>query len=231
MSSFVDISELKQAEEQIKASLAEKEVMLKEIHHRVKNNLQVISSLLKLQTEHTRDAQVVESLKTSRDRIKSIALIHEKLYQSKDLARVDFAKYIKDLMYSLFRSYGVSSQDIKLRIDIGDVYLDIEQAIPCALIINELVTNCLEHAFPNASKGEIHLEFVSVPKGGFRLMVSDNGIGLPEGFDPVTAETLGLELVETLVAQLKGKIEFNSRDGATFNITFPMVAPSTQEVG
>jgi PAS domain S-box-containing protein len=225
-----DITERKRAEDTIKASLAEKEVLLKEIHHRVKNNLQIISSLLKLQVKHIGDAEAVESLRQSRDRIGSIALIHEKLYRSKDLARVDFPEYVRDLVASLFRSYGMSSTDIKLRVNVGDVRMSIDRAIPCALIINELVANSLEHAFPEGKKGEICVELVVEHNEMLKLTVADNGIGLPEGLDPMAAETLGLELVETLAAQLGGQVACESRAGTAFTIIFPVDKSGSREV-
>ncbi len=225
-----DITERKRAEDTIKASLAEKEILLKEIHHRVKNNLQIISSLLKLQVKHIDDPEAVESLRQSRDRIKSIALIHEKLYRSKDLARVDFPEYVRDLVASLFRSYEMSSRNVKLRVNVGDVRMNIDRAIPCALIINELVANSLEHAFPKGKKGEICVELVAECDEMLKLTVADNGIGLPEGLDPMAAETLGLELVETLVAQLGGQVVCEDRAGTTFTVTFPADKSGSREV-
>ncbi len=217
---FTDITERKRAEEQIKASLKEKEVLLKEIHHRVKNNLQVISSLLNLQLGYIKDKQAAGLFKESQSRIRSMALIHERLYQSGDLARIDFAQYIRSLAADLFRSYEVSSGAITLKINAGDVLLGIDRAIPCGLIVNELVSNSLKHAFPAGKKGEIQINLRSDNDNGFTLTLSDNGVGFPKDLDFRNAETLGLQLVITLVKQLKGTIELDRSSGTEFKITF-----------
>jgi len=214
-----DITERKQAEENIKASLREKEVLLREIHHRVKNNLQVISSLLNLQSAYIKDKQYAEMLKESQNRIKSMALIHEKLYQSEDLACIDFGRYIKDMTYGLFRSYGVSTAAITPKMDVGDISLQIDAAIPCGLIINELVSNSLKHAFPDR-KGEIAVSLHSVD-GTIELTVSDNGVGIPDTIDFENTETLGLRLVTILAEdQLDGDITLTRGMGTEFRITF-----------
>jgi len=216
-----DITERKQTEEQIKAALKEKEVLLKEIHHRVKNNLQVISSLLNLQSRSLQDKQYLEIFKDSQDRIKAMALIHEKLYQAKDLARINFAGYIRDLAASLFRSYKGTSAAITLQIHIDDVLLSIDAAVPCGLIINELVSNALKHAFPTGHKGEIYIGLSSNTEQKLMLIVSDNGAGFPKNLDFQNTESLGLQLVNTLAAQLRGRVELNSNGGTEFKITFP----------
>ncbi|CAA9589434.1 Phytochrome, two-component sensor histidine kinase; Cyanobacterial phytochrome B [uncultured Synechococcales cyanobacterium] len=216
-----DITERKQTEEQIKAALKEKEVLLKEIHHRVKNNLQVISSLLNLQSRSLQDKQYLEIFKDSQDRIKAMALIHEKLYQAKDLARINFAGYIRDLAASLFRSYKGNSAAITLQIHIGDVSLGIDAAVPCGLIINELVSNALKHAFGMGNKGEIWIELCRNLDHQFALIVSDNGVGFPKNLDFQNTESLGLQLVNTLAAQLRGRVELSSNGGTEFKITFP----------
>jgi len=208
------------AEEQLKASLQEKEVLLKEIHHRVKNNLQIISSLLNLQSEYIQDKQYLELFKISQNRIKSMALIHEKLYQSKDLARIEFAEYIQDLVNSLFGSYKVNSDTITLKIDVEQVFLGLDAAIPCGLILNELVLNSLKHAFPTGNSGEINIQFYLNNENKFNLIISDNGIGFPQDFDFINAESLGLQLVNALTNQLEGTIELNGRVGVEFKITF-----------
>ena len=218
------VDEMKKAKEQIKGSLEEKEVLLKEVHHRVKNNLQVISSLFNLQLGYVRDKYDIEMFKESQDRVRSMALIHEKLYQSEDLARIDFAEYTRKLTTSLFHSYAVYPETITLEIKADDVFLCIDNAVPCGLIINELVSNSLKYAFPGGKKGEIRVELRSDknPHAGnkFTLMVSDNGAGFPKDLDFRNTETLGLQLVMTLVKQIKGTIELD-RDGKTeFKITF-----------
>jgi two-component sensor histidine kinase len=215
-----EIAERKRAEEQIKASLGEKEVLLKEIHHRVKNNLQVVSSMLHLQSRSVNDEETTEMFQESRNRVRSMALVHERLYQSKDLARVDFAKYIRGLANYLCRSYGVNTNVIQLRTNLHDVFLGVDTAIPCGLILNELVSNCLKHAFPDGREGEIRIELRSDGNDKFTLMVSDNGVGLLEDLDFRDTKSLGLQLVNTLVNQLEGTIELDRRGGTAFKITF-----------
>lgn len=216
-----DITERKKAEEKIKASLREKEVLLQEIHHRVKNNLQVISSLLKLQSEYIKDKQAFQMFKESQDRVKSMALVHEKLYLSKDLMNIDFKDYIQDLTYKLFRSYGVDPSKIALRMDVKDISLRIDTAIPCGLIINELIPNSLKYAFPPGRDGEIKVALRYIDKNEIELKVKDNGVGLPEDFDFRKTKSLGLHLV-TIVAedQLDGRIKLNRVKGTEFKITF-----------
>jgi len=216
---FRDIAERKRAEEQIKASLKEKEVLLKEIHHRVKNNLQVISSLLNLQSPYIKDEQASEMFRESQNRVKSMALIHEKLYQSKDLGEIDFAEYIRKLTVNLFHSYGVDSSAIQLVLNISDILLDIDTAIPCGLIINELVSNSLKHAFPAGEKGEVCVNLSSNTDNKFKLIVSDNGVGFPEDLNFRNTESLGLQLVNTLINQLGGAIELDKSGGTAFKIT------------
>ncbi|MFN6539302.1 MAG: PAS domain S-box protein [Nostoc sp. EkiNYC01] len=215
-----DITEHKQAQEKIKASLKEKEVLLKEIHHRVKNNLGIVSSLLQMQCRRTQDPQVAAILRDSQNRIASIALVHEKLYRSDDLADIDFAQYIPDLTTHLFDSYNVSSSQIKLNIQVDNARLDIETAIPCGLIINELVSNALKYAFVGNREGEIEVKFYQEPECTLILVVRDNGIGLPENFDSKKAKTLGITLVQGLVKQLRGKLEIDCHQGTQFKISF-----------
>jgi two-component sensor histidine kinase len=215
----IEIKDREKAEEQIRASLKEKEILLKEIHHRVKNNLQIISSLLDLQTEHFKDKRTLELFRDYRNRVKSMALIHEQLYQSKDLAKIDFNEYINNLAVTLFHLYGVNSDDVILKICIKDVFLSIETAIPCGLIINELVSNALKHAFPGGKKGEIQIDFHS-DDGTFMLVVNDNGVGFPEKLDFRNTRSLGLQLVNMLTQQLKGTVDLERSHGTTFKITF-----------
>ncbi|QLE44524.1 PAS domain S-box protein [Nostoc sp. C052] len=215
-----DITEQKQAEEKIKASLKEKEVLLKEIHHRVKNNLGIVSSLLQMQCRRTQDSVVTAILRDSQNRIASIALVHEKLYRSQDLADIDFAQYIPDLTTHLFDSYNVSSSKIKLKIQVDNASLDIETAIPCGLIINELVSNALKYAFIGNRGGEIQVKFFQQSDRTSTLIIRDDGVGLPENFDSKKAKTLGITLVQGLVKQLRGKLEIDSQQGTQFKITF-----------
>lgn len=212
---------LRQSEEQIKASLQEKEVLLKEIHHRVKNNMQVICSLLNLQSGSIEDSQTLELLQEAQNRVASMALVHEQLYQSEDLARIDFAEYIQNLAANLLSSYDVNSDAIALKINVEHIHLSVDAAIPCGLIINELVANSLKYAFPSGKSGEIRIALHSDNNNQLLLSVSDNGIGLPSDFDIQNTETLGLQLVTALTGQLSGSIELNRNLGTEFKITFP----------
>ncbi len=216
---MMDLTERKIYEEKIMASLRANDLLLKEIHHRVKNNLQVISSLLSLQSSSIQDENTIEVLRESQNRIRSMALIHERLYRSGDLSKIDFADYTRNLTSFLFRSYGVKLDLVKLRLDVEDVFLSIDKAIPCGLIINELVSNCLKHAFPGDKSGEICLNIKS-EKDLLTMIVKDNGVGLKEGMDLKETNSLGLKLIETLVNQLKGKMDMRNVDGVEFRITF-----------
>jgi len=216
-----DVTERKKAEEQIKASLREKEVLLQEVHHRVKNNMQLISSLFNLQSGRIKDKQAFEIFKSSQNRVKSMALIHERLYQSKDLTRVDFAEYSQSLTTHLFSSHGINTNVIKFYINIKDVFLDINTAIPCSLIINELVSNSLKYAFPDDKKGEIKIAMRPLNKNEVELVVSDDGVGIPKEVDFRNTETLGLHLVNILVEdQLHGAIKLDRERGTIFHIRF-----------
>jgi len=221
LSSGEDITQRKQAEEQIKAALKEKEVLLREIHHRVKNNMQIVSSLLRLQSRYTKDKQSLDIFKASRSRIESMAFIHEKLYQSKDLTKIDFNDYVNTLVTNLFTTYGVSTARIKLNIDIKHVSLPLDKAIPCGLIINELVSNSLKYAFPANKQGEIRITLYPTNENQLELIVSDNGISIPENIDFRNRESLGLHLVTILAKdQLQGKIKLNRTGGTEFKIKF-----------
>jgi len=214
-----DITERKKAEKQIKQSLKEKEILLREIHHRVKNNLQVVSSLLSLQSRYVKNSHYKEMFKESQNRVRSMALIHGKLYQSKNLADINFAEYIKTLIRGLLHSYKVTRGNITLSIEIGEVSLGVDAAIPCGLIINELVSNSLKHAFPDG-KGQITVKVRTVD-GMTELIVSDTGIGIPDTIDFRNAETLGLRLVTILAEdQLDGTITLDTRNGTAFHIQF-----------
>jgi len=211
----------KKTEKFIEASLKEKETLLKEVHHRVKNNLQVISSLLHLQAGKVKDKDVKAILKDSQNRIQSMAMVYNELYQSQSLASINMADYIKKLTGGLIKSYTTSPSRVTARIDPSDVFIDVDMAIPCGLVINELVTNSLKYAFPENGTGQIT---ISIKEGGnqeLELVVSDNGVGIPEGINPANTDTLGLKLVTDLVQnQLDGKIELDRTQGTTFRITF-----------
>ena len=203
------------------ASLKEKEVLLREIHHRVKNNMQVISSLLRLQSRNVKDEQQIEMLKESQNRIKAMALIHEKLYRSKDLANIDFNDYIKNLVNDLFISYKVSTGKITMKMNIEAVSFGIDTAIPCGLIVNELVSNSLKYAFPKGKDGEIKISLRTLEEGDIELIVSDNGVSIPKDLDFRNTESLGLRLITNLTEkQLQGKVELNRNKGTEFQIKF-----------
>lgn len=223
-----EITERVRKEAQIKTSLEEKEALLREIHHRVKNNLQVISSLLNLQSSLVADPQALEVFQESQHRIRSMAFVHEKLYQSESLARIDFTEYVRTLTTYLFSSYGDRAQHITLAIQAEDVSLGIDTAIPCGLILNELVSNALKHAFPDGREGEVWIDIRADDAQRMTLTVSDNGVGLSESLDLHNTTSLGLQLVNTLVRQLDGTMEIHGRGGAEFKIGF--VVPQGEEV-
>jgi two-component sensor histidine kinase len=227
---YRDITMRKQAEEKIKNSLKEKEVMLYEIHHRVKNNMQIILSLLRLQSRGIEDERTKEMFQESQNRIRSMALIHEKLYQSGDLSRIDIADYVRGLSTHLVSVYSAEGMKVGLSVDIKDVYLDINRAIPLGLIVNELVTNAMKHGFEKGAEGHIRItarravKKEEAKKGAmrkFELVVDDTGKGLPEDFDITKTESFGMQLVSDLVQQLDGAIEFKRKDiGSAFVIRF-----------
>jgi PAS domain S-box-containing protein len=214
-----DMTDRRQDEARLRTSLLEKEVMLKEIHHRVKNNLQVISSLLSIQSTYLADPRDAGHFQESRDRIRTMALVHEKLYQSNDLASVDFGPYAERLATNLFRSYTGSGGRINLHIDVKDISLDADQAVPCGLIVNELVTNALKYAFPDGRNGTITVA-VKHDKDHYLLIVSDDGIGMRADFDLAETESLGLQLVNMLASQLDGTVEMDVSAGTKFIVRF-----------
>ena len=215
---ILDITERKLAEELLKASFEEKVVLLREIHHRVKNNLQIIASLLSLQSNYVYEPQTLELLQSGQNRVASMALIHEQLYQTENLSQIEVAAYIQNLIANLFSSYEIRGT-ISLHMNIEEIYLDIEQAIPCGLIINELICNSLKYAFPQGA-GEIHISFYSDNNNKLTLFVSDNGIGIPQELNWQSADSLGLKLVNTLAEQLDGTLELNRNIGTEFKLTF-----------
>jgi len=214
-----DITERKNAERKVIEALHEKEVLVKEVHHRVKNNMQIISSLLNLQTNYVDDKEAVNVLKESQNRVKSMAIIHEKLYMSDDLTHINFIDYIQSLVINLFYSYNVEETQIKPILEIENVSLNMETAVPCGLIISELVSNSLKYAFPNDLKGEILVSLKSVDDR-YELIISDNGVGLPEEIDFNNLETLGLLLVNNLTEQIDGELTIKRSPGTEFKIIF-----------
>lgn len=213
---ILDITERKKVEE---ALLQAEKVRKKEIHHRVKNNLQVISSLLYLASENFKDPEIIEAFMDSRNRVRSMALIHEELYQSKEMSSIDFSEYTENLLKYLSKSYGIENRDIKFVSNIEGIYLDVDTAVPLGMIINELVSNSLKHAFPEMEKGEIKVE-LKIRDGKFLLKIKDNGIGFPAGIDYRNTDSLGLQLVITLVDQIDGIIRMDQTDGTEFSIIF-----------
>ncbi|MCX6295166.1 MAG: PAS domain S-box protein [Bacteroidetes bacterium] len=215
-----DVTEKKISEERIRQSLQEKEILLKEVHHRVKNNLQVISSILNLQSSYVKDEGTLDILKESQNRIKSMAFIHESLYQTKDFSSINFTEYVVNLSQNLLHSYSNFDNEIKLNLDIQNVFLNLDLAIPCGLIINEIVSNALKYAFvENSRDGEITIK-MQVIDDDLVLNIGDNGKGLPADLDFRNTESLGLQLVVTLTDQLSGTIELNVEKGTNYCIKF-----------
>lgn len=212
-----DITERKIAEDQIKSSLEEKELLIQEIHHRVKNNMQVISSLITLQSAHVLDERDRDLFYASRDRVKTMAKVHEKLYLSKNMAEINFSEYLQSLVSELFISYNVHPR-VKWKMDLEDVYLGVDSAVPCGLIMNELVTNSIKHAFPDDMEGEITIKIRSHDETVV-MFVIDNGVGVPEDLDFKNTKTLGLQLVNSLVQQLDGTIELDRDHGTQFKFS------------
>lgn len=217
--------ELTKANSVLTGLLAEKDVLLKEIHHRVKNNLQVISSLLNLQSNLIEDPGMRQVFAESRHRVRSMALIHEKLYQSDDLSRIDFEDYIRSLTSSLQTSFGGRSA-VRIAVDVEAIKLSVDSAVPCGLIVNELVTNCFKYAFTDGRAGEIRIGLKRSEPARLSLTVSDNGVGFPKGVDFRNTESLGMQIVTTLADQLDGTISLQNGAGTTFEIKFPDNTPA-----
>jgi two-component sensor histidine kinase len=217
---YGQVAERERVEETFKASLRQKEMLLREVHHRIKNNLQIISSLLDIQASWVQDPHLVEMFMDIQNRVISMALIHETLYQSGDFRMVNFGVYVRTLAEQIFRSYNVVPNRIRLQIQADEVMLDTNQAIPCGLILNELLSNCLKHAFPGEQGGEIHIELRSDAAPQVTMIVRDTGVGFPAGVDSRHAETLGLQLVNSLTEQLGGTLETESNGGTTLKLTF-----------
>lgn len=215
-----DMSERKHAEEELRGSLREKEALLKEIHHRVKNNLQLVTSLLSLQAAQGKDAAAGDILAECRDRVRTMALVHENLYRAGNLASVPLASHVESLCAHLVCSYGAASQRIELDTHVEDVQLGLDRAIPCGLIINELVSNALKHAFPDGRAGRVSVAIHALPDRKYAMVVSDNGIGLPPEVDPFRAESMGLQLLNDLTEQLEGTLSVDRAGGTTFTIRF-----------
>jgi PAS domain S-box-containing protein len=216
---MMDISDRKNYEEQLESSLHEKEILIKEIHHRVKNNMAIISSLLQLQSFKISDKEAIEAFENSQSRIKSMAMVHEHLYQSETLSNIEFRNYLLQLTSEMQNSYY--NENIELSIDVPEpVSMDITKAIPCGLIVNELVANSFKHAFPNQRRGKIEVSFTKREDGYYQLAVRDNGTGLPDGFTFGQSNSLGLVLVQGLIEQLEATYEIQGNNGTVISITF-----------
>lgn len=215
-----EIGRRKQTETRITAALKEKEVLLQEVHHRVKNNMSVTASLLKLQSSAITEPKVLKILTDTRARIKTMALIHDKLYRSTNLTHINFQTYVQDLVKTEFRTYGVSRDRISVKVAVEELFLEIDLATPCALIINELVSNAFKHAFPGNRKGEITVALSAINGDEAELIVTDDGVGFPADLDFENSELFGLYIIKLLVAQIEGTIDLDRDGGTTFRIRF-----------
>jgi len=216
-----DVSELRAAEGSLRASLEEKEILLREIHHRVKNNMQIMTSLLSLQCGYLDDQDAISALMDCQDRMAAMSLIHEMLYRSGNLSRIDLGEFVQDMMAQIYRSRGIDVNRIAMVVQIQDITLDINNAIPMGLMINEIVTNSLKHAFPHQREGHVKIE-AKVLKTKLKVQISDNGIGLPEGFSMDRTNTLGMQMLGTLTRQIRGKISIKGKKGTKFIIDVPL---------
>ena len=214
-----DVTSRKKTEKMLKNSLDAKEMLLKEIHHRMKNNLMIISSLLNLQSRYIKDEESKNIFKESQNRARSMALMHERLYQSADLKSIDFGDYISTQANDIYHTYVMDTNLIKLNIDVDDLRLDINTSIPLGLIVNELVTNSLKHGFPEGKSGEIGIIFHKQDEN-YILEIKDNGVGFSEDIDYNNTDSLGLQLINNLTDQIDGEIEFNTSSGTSFKISF-----------
>ena len=217
---LVDVSERKRAEKEIRDSLLEKEVLLREVHHRVKNNMQIISSLLRLQAGQVEDQNVLKIFQSCQNRIRSMSLVHEKLYTSKNLSGIFFSDYVNSLTAHLVLLNKIDPGMVKLKQNMGEIYIDLQIAIPLGLILNELITNSLKYAFPDGREGEIEISMRALDKDSYRLIVQDNGIGIPKDFDFDNPKSFGLQIVKMLVDQLDGRVLITNDTGTKFEITF-----------
>jgi hypothetical protein len=239
-----EITERKRAEEQIQDSLREKEVLLQEIHHRVKNNLQIVSALLTMQSDQAEDSKMDEIFSKSQNRIRTIALVHEKLYRSHSLSEIAFDEYVSALTNDLLYSHGVAADRIAVKFEMESILLSIEKAVPLGLIINELVTNALKHAFPEGRRGEIRIElrgrrtakFIGAKTESGKLsyvshcevIVADNGVGLPADFAGRKNKSMGMTLVEMLARQLNATLQISTTPGAEFRFQIPLPLPTNK---
>jgi len=217
-----DITDKQIAEENLRDSLKEKEVLLKEVHHRVKNNLQVISSILNLQSSYLEDEKIINILRESQDRIKTMSIIHESLYQANDFSQINFSQYVVSLSKNLVHSYGNFDSFVETTYEIDDVHLSLDLSIPCGLIINELISNALKYAFKGREKGKLNIS-LQLKNGVVTIIVADNGVGIPKNINIRETNSLGLQLVMSLVEQIDGELKMDNKKGTTFTITFKQI--------
>jgi two-component sensor histidine kinase len=226
LSAGEDVTERRDAEQRVKASLQEKEVLLREIHHRVKNNLQVISSLLTLEAHHHTGASGAQLFADTQSRIRAMALVHDKLYQSDNLAKIDLGAYIRDLAAGLQGVIASGHRDVRVVIEADDIGLSVDTAMPCGLVLNELMTNAFKYAFPDGRSGEIRVEARHLEDGRVGILVGDDGVGLSPEIGLESTRTLGLQLVRAVTSQLRGKVAVERGPGTRFRISFPL-SPDT----
>ncbi|MGM9428160.1 sensor histidine kinase [Hydrogenophaga sp. MI9] len=222
LSVILDLSERKLSERRIHEALREKELLLEEVHHRVKNNMQVIHSLLDLQVLKIKDPDVVTMLRDSQNRIRSMSMIHQTLYQSHDFAQVDFHQFLGDLLPTLMDSYGMVAGHVRIEISANNVKLPINEAIPCGLIVNELVSNALKHGFPGGRRGTIQVDLRQAPNGDVELSISNDGIDIPTDQNLDRCGSLGLQLVQLLTRQLQGSLDIRRADPTRFTLRFSL---------
>jgi PAS domain S-box-containing protein len=229
LASAMDITDRYQAEKQVRAALHEKETLLKEVHHRVKNNMAVIASLLGMQAARAADTEAASILQECRNRVHAMAAIHEELYQSGDLAHIDLGPYVQRLCAELERSSGGPAGQVHARVCVPPLPVDLETAVPLGLIVNELVTNAFKHAFPAGRGGEVVVRLAAEAGDRVTLTVQDDGVGLPAGLDPGRARSLGLRLVHSLARQLRAQVALENGTGTTVRLTFPLPGPGREE--
>lgn len=215
-----DITSAKMMQDQIKSSLKEKDVLLKEIHHRVKNNLQIIISLLNLQSDYIKDEQTLKAVTDGQNRVRSMALVHEKFYQSEELSEIDFNDYAGKLLRFLVQSYGSDKHPVVTSITGDTVSLDMDTAMPCGLLLNEIISNSYKYAFIDGREGKIEINFQKTGANIISMRISDNGVGFPADFSIDKSETLGMQLINALTSQIDGEVKLESNQGASFTITF-----------
>ena len=222
LATIVDITERKQHEESLKSALLAKEILLAEIHHRVKNNLQIIDSLIGMQMDQVVGEQARTALMDSQNRVKTISLIHQILYQSQDFAQIDAGDFVASLTHNLVQSYGVDRTRITLQLDVDQLFLTMNRSLPLGLIVNELVSNALKHAFPDRRAGMLTVALKVIDDSRAVLTVTDTGIGLPPSGDTGERETLGLRLMEALASQLEARLEVTARNPTRFELSFDL---------